>query len=68
MKVGDLVNYVGDAFAGPSTGGIVMDVRVVGGSAWLGYDQTPTEHCEVFWATHLITNWVATKMLERVGQ
>ncbi len=68
MNVGDLVNYVGDAFAGPSTGGIVMDVRVTVLSTRLGYDQTPEEHCEVFWATHLMTNWVATKMLERVGQ
>ena len=68
MKIGDMVNYVGEAFAGPSVCGIIMEVRTTSKTKRGIPCSYPVERCKVFWPTHTIYNWVATKRLERVSE
>jgi hypothetical protein len=63
MKVGDLVNYTGKSFQGPSLGGLILDSRVA-----LPVDDPRSEKninaYQVYWASHSTINWVLGKYLE----
>ena len=63
MKVGNLVNYTGRPFDGPSTGGLILQTKV-----HLNVDDPRSKKNvlthQVYWATHSMTNWVMEKHLE----
>ena len=61
MKVGDMVNYTGVSFQGPSVGGLILDSRVTLSSD-RAHGQDVNSH-QVYWATHNMTNWVKEKYL-----
>ena len=64
MKVGDMVNYTGEPFDGPSVGGLVLQ----GPKVHLNVDDPRSKKnvltYQVYWATHSLTNWVMEKHLE----
>jgi len=65
MKVGDMVNYTGHPFDGPSVGGLILESRVTL-SAERSHGRDVNSH-QVYWATHDMTNWVKEKDLEVIA-
>jgi len=60
MKVGDLVNYTGEPFDGPSVNGVILEINMLDGA----YNERPVSELQVYWATHGITSWCMEKDLE----
>lgn len=63
MKVGDLVNYIGEPFNGPSRCGLVVEMRDLTDIYSTSRPLPLTSHCKVYWPTHDLTNWAQTKLL-----
>lgn len=64
IKVGDMVNYTGHPFDGPSTGGLILESRVD-----VKLDEARGKNVnshQVYWATHGLTNWTMERNLELV--
>ena len=63
MKAGDLVNYTGESFHGPSHGGLILKSRVA-----LPVDDPHSKKNvnahQVYWASHNTINWVLETKLE----
>jgi hypothetical protein len=62
MKAGDMVNYTGHPFDGPTVGGLILDSMITL-SAEQSRGRDVNSH-QVYWATHNLTNWVMEKDLE----
>ena len=63
MQVGDLVNYTGKSFQGPSLGGLILESKVA-----LNVDDPRSKKNvnahQVYWSSHNTINWVLEKYLE----
>ena len=60
MKVGDLVNYTGELFDGPSVNGVILEINMLD----VGFNEKPADEMKVYWATHGITSWCMEDLLE----
>ena len=65
MQVGDMVNYTGQPFDGPSVGGLILD-HMVTLSTCSSQGIEVNSH-QVYWASHNLTNWVMERDLEVVA-
>ena len=61
MKVGDLVNYTGEPFDGPSVNGLVLETNYLQGAQ---HAVREVIELKVYWATHGITSWCMERDLE----
>ena len=60
MKVGDIVNYTGEPFDGPSIGGLILDIQKSGSEPGIKHEN----FYQVFWGTHNMTAWTMEKDIE----
>ena len=63
MKPGDIVNYTGRPFDGPSVGGLVLQSKVHLDVDNARAKENVNTH-QVYWGSHNMTNWVLEKNLK----
>jgi len=64
LKVGDIVNYTGKPFDGPSFGGPILDSRAGARVMVSGSSKKNVSAHQVYWASHNTANWVLETYLE----
>jgi len=64
MKIGDIVNYTGQPFDGPSIGGLILDSRARALDVDDPRSKKNVSAHQVYWASHDTTNWVLETKLE----
>jgi hypothetical protein len=64
MKVGDLVNYTGKSFQGPSLGGLILESRARALDVDDPRSKKNVPAHQVYWASHNTINWVLETYLE----
>ena len=64
MKIGDMVNYTGRSFQGPSLGGLILDSRTRALDVDDPRSKKNVSAHQVYWASHNTTNWVLETYLQ----
>jgi hypothetical protein len=66
VKVGDMVNYTGRPFDGPSVSGLILESKVHLDVDNARAKQNVNTH-KIFWGSHSMINWVLEKNLKVVA-